>query len=119
MIKTGEMTPFGTVVRQEQETTDEAPEPKPSDASKSKDISNLDKQSVADNQVKEDEHLSKQTNGAHGFDDDDLYDAEIEEPGSHSDRDNEWLPSDQDKGSHSNEEEMAVDVTGARGELVI
>ena len=106
------MTPFGTVVRQEKEAAEEEAEPKPSETENA----SLDK-SASDNKVEE-KNSSKHTNGvsAHGFDDDDLYDAEIEEPDIHSDRDNEWLPSDRDKGSPS-DEEMAVDLKEERGNL--
>ena len=117
MIKTGEMTPFGTVVKQEKEAANEGSEPRPSDTVCVADTADVNK-SVSNSKAREEKNSSKQSNdvSAHGFDNDDMYDAEIEEPGNHSDKDNEWLPSNQDKGSHS-DEEMAVGVKEERGNL--
>lgn len=118
MIRTGEMTPFGTVVKQEKETAN-VQQVSQSNSSDSN-IAVVSDKSLTRNRSVERTNASEQTNGVsvHGFEDDDLYDAEMEEPGKHSAKDDEWLPSNQDKESHS-DDDMLIGVKAEKGNLCL
>ena len=113
LIKTGEMTPFGTVVKQEKDSTIQQTSKPPDTGARSEVTADSMPESTADS-----DKISENTdarglktspecmNGENrnGFDDDDLYDAEMEEPGDHGNKDEEWLPSDQEMRSQSDTE---------------
>ena len=101
LIRTGEMTPFGTVVKQE--PTEEQPS-----------VAIPAEKHKITNEAENSEGVTEsvQEGSRNEFGDDDLYDPEIEEvAGSHSDRDGEWLPSD---GEKSSDAELPVHVKEER-----
>ena len=107
------MTPFGTVVKQEKDSTIQQTS-KPTDTgARSEVTADSRSESRADSdKINENADASAlktspgRMNGENrnGFDDEDLYDAEMEEPGGHGDKDDEWLPSDQEMRSQSDTE---------------
>ena len=101
------MTPFGTVVKQETAVDEKLTTRKPSKP-------NTQLPGVSDKNERDEQNENRETETVKNesrseFVDDDLYDAEIDDAAAHSDRDDEWVPSDAEKSSQS-DAELPADV---------
>lgn len=96
------MTPFGTVVKQERDSTSQQTVDTEARSEVTADSDKTSEQADAKGLKTSPEHVNGENRN--GFDDDDLYDAEMEEPGDHGNKDDEWLPSDQEIRSQSDTE---------------